>query len=429
MDNHKKVWVFGVPLIIVIVALAAFFVGGLNKDKSRFQADGQQSSDQSSQTNNDNQQGSNQQQDSQPNFAQQYSSVCDSKTKATFTHAPLALDKMGYIIPLGQMADGHVTPTDHVYVAPNNPDAADNTFDVVMPADGKVVDIGRMPAQYIGDKAGQQTASDDFRMTVAHGCQYYSIFIHLHKLSDKLAAAIGELPAGQSKQVNVDLKAGELLAHIGGTSFDWTLVDTEKKLTGFISPELYQGESWKIHTISPFDVYTGDLKSKLEAKSLRTVAPLAGKIDYDVPGKLIGNWFKENTNGYAGASQDRYYDGHLAIAPHHIDPNVTIYSTGNWSGKAAQYAIKGTFKAEDISASSGITKIELTQATSFKLPGGGTYNGRNSQKGMTLDTTGSSVGTVLLQVMENEKLKVEQFPGKTPAQVSAFTSDALMYER
>lgn len=360
-------------------------------------------------------------------FAGMYSN-CDKNAKPVFTHSPLDVAQMGYIEPLGKMADGHVTPTDHVYVAPINSQVVDNAYEVVMPADGRVVEIGRMPAQYIGDKTGQQMAQDDFRMVVSFNCRYYSIFIHLHKLSDALAAAIGELPAGQSKQLNVSVKAGEKIAHIGGSSFDWTMVDTEAKLTGFVSPELYQGESWKIHTVSPFDMYTGELKSKLEAMSLRTTAPLGGKIDYDKVGSLIGNWFKEGTNGYTGASRDRYYDGHLSIVPHNFTPSVTIYSTGNWQGKAKQLAVSGTFNPESITVESGLTKFEVSEIQ-MMMANGSPFTGGSYKKGIAVANTGSVVGSVLVQVLPDNKLKVEQFPGKKASEVSAFTTNASTYER
>lgn len=38
-------------------------------------------------------------------------------------------------------------------------------------------------------------------------------------------------------------------------------------------------------------------------------------------------------------------------------------------------------------------------------------------------------GVVLFELVEDNKLKVEVFPGKTKDQVSGFTSQALKYER
>jgi hypothetical protein len=360
-------------------------------------------------------------------FARQHLQGCQDR-KISFTHAPVPVDQMGYIIPMGQMSDGHVTPTDHVYVAPLNQNAADNTTDVVMPADGKIIGVGAMPAQYIGDK-NQQVAPEDHRVIVQHNCQYVSIFIHVHQLSEKVQGAIGDkLKPNENKQLALELKSGEKIGKIGGNPVDWTLADAKTKLTGFITPDLYKQESWKIHTIDPIAIYTGTLKDQLVAKSLRTSQPFGGKIDYDKRGALIGNWFREGTNGYQGASQDRYYDGHLAVAPHHIDPTATIVSLGNWQGKAAQLVAKaGAADPMIVTSANGPVKYELADI-SMAASNGSQLSGM-LVKGAKVILTGPTKGTVLFQVLDGEKLKVERFPGKTAAQVSGFTASAETYVR
>lgn len=425
MTTGRKLLLFvGIPLLIISVIVGILM---MSRDKTSDQATGTTGNTQEGTGDNQKNPGGSQGV-SASTFLQDYSGKCDENAKPVFSHSPLAIDKMSHIVPMGQMMDGHVTPTDHVYIAPLNQNAADNTYDIVMPADGKIVEVGRMPAQYIGDRSEQKVAVDDFRITVSFSCKYFAIFIHAHKLGDALAKAVGDLPAGQNKQVDVSLKAGELIAKLGGAPVDLTMLDTDSQLKGFITPSLYAGERWKIHTIDPFDVYTGTLKAQLEAKSLRSVAPLAGKIDYDKAGALIGNWFQEGTNGYAGASQDRYYDGHLSIAPHHIDPAGIIYSTGNWAGKAKQLTIKGTFDPATITAASGLTKFEVIEV-SMTQANGQAFSPSAQSKGMKVSTTGTVVGTVLVQVQAGEKVKVEQFPGKTADQVTAFTSAAKTYER
>lgn len=362
-------------------------------------------------------------------FVDQYQGQCKERD-VSFTSPPLKLSDMGYIRPLGAMLDGHVTPTDHVYVGPINRSVPDNTYPVLMPADGTILDISRMPDQYIGDRSGTPMPTEDHRMTISFSCRYYSIFIHIHKLEGKLAEEAKGLKGGESKKVSIDLKAGDTVGYIGGDTFDWTPIDTSKQLSGFISPKLYLGEPWKIHTVSPFDFYTGTLKSQLEAKSLRTVPPIGGKIDYDQAGKLVGSWFRQGTNGYSGASMDRYWDGHLSVVPDYIDPSYTDVSIGNWDGKAAQFSAKGSFDPAKISASSGKVKVELVKLN-YTSPPGSTPMGTGSgyTKGMHPDNTGASVGVIMFEVQAGEKLKVEKFVGKSASQVTDFTSAAQTFER
>ncbi len=369
---------------------------------------------------------SNSQQQNQRSFLSQYQDTCTDRD-VSFTASPVPLAQLGYIEPMGKVSDGHVTPTDHAYLSPKNQQAADNTTEVVMPANGTVVEVGAMPAQYIGDRQ-QQTAPEDHRLVVSFNCQYFAIFIHVHKLSPTLAAAVGTLEPNTQKRVSVELKAGDLLGKIGGHPVDYSLIDTKHTLAGFISPQLYIGEAWKINVIDPLSVYSGSLKNSLQDASLRTTAPFGGKIDYDKKGALVGNWFRTGTNGYSGADQSRYWDGHLSIAPDYIDGKTTIVSIGNWDGKAAQFAVKGAFDPSSITKASGLVKAELIPL-SYNLPNGTPKSSPTSVKGMTVSQGGATVGTIAFKVTGNENIQVEKFIGKTPAEVKGFSSAVQTYER
>ena len=397
---------------VAIIAVAAMVFGILSTSR---------------QANDGSQQASDQPANGKDAFMQQYGQGCKDRD-VSFTSAPMKMDQLAYIRPLGAVSDGHVTPTDHVYVGPSNPSAPDNTYPVLMPADGTVTEIDAMPAQYIGDRAGQQVAPDDHRLVMSFSCRYFTIYIHVHKLSDPLKSAAGQLQPGQNKKASVDLKAGDVVGYIGGSTFDWIPIDATKKLSGFITPSLYDGEPWKIHTVSPFDLYKDALKTQLEAKSLRTVAPLGGKIDYDQPGKLIGTWFQQGTNGYRGAAQDRYWDGHLSIAPDYIDPASTIVSIGNWQGTAAQFVVSGSVDPSKISKADGPVRYEL-KPLSYVGPNDVLWTGNSLISGAHPSQSSAVQGTILFQVMDGEKLKVEKFPGKSAAEVSGFTSAAHIYER
>lgn len=419
-SKHKVPIIIAGAVVVVAVAGLVMGLGMGGKDGAQNTATNQQTN-QANQTNTGNAEAGTSE------FARQYLQGCKDRS-VSFTHSPLPISQMAYMIPMGQMSDGHVTPTDHVYLAPLNQNAPDNTYDVVMPADGTVSVVAAMPAQYIGDK-NQQVAPEDHRIAVMHNCQYVSIFIHVHQLSEKLQAALGgKLEPNTSKQVSVELKAGEKVGKIGGNPVDWTLTDTKQTLGGFITPDLYKTESWKIHTIDPVSVYTGSAKADLIAKSLRTVEPYGGKIDYDKKGALIGNWFREGTNGYAGASQERYWDGHLSVVPDHIDPSGKVVSVGNWNGKAAQMMVKGSVDPATVTEATGIVKYELIRM-SYSTASGQQWTGGMMQRGMKASQGGPMQGTAVFQVQAGEKLKAEFFPGKSAAQVSGFTAAAQTYVR
>jgi hypothetical protein len=411
---------------VLILALAglAGFIATRNSDSTDTSPLGQ-NSDQRNQP----------QRQTDSRFLRDYLDRCE-ETEPAFTSLPLKASELGYIEPLGKMSDGHVTPTDHLYVAPINPSVPANTYAVLMPADGIIVQVDKMSKQKIGDvDSGEKTIPEDHRVTISHSCRYFSIFIHIHALSDSVKQQVGELDWGTQKRTNIKLRAGDTIGFIGGNAVDWTLLDTSTTLPGFISPARYLDESWKIHTVDPTDVYQGPLRELLIAKSLRSAEPWGGKIDYDQPGKLIGTWFREGSGNYFGDQNRmrdpsyRYWDGHLSIAPDYIDHTTTVFSIGNWEGMAQQFTVKGSFDAASINRQSGPVKLGLLRYN-YSLADGKPWSDRSTHaRGMKLMQTEELKGTALVEVLDGEKLKVELFPGKSANQVTGFTSAAMMYDR
>jgi hypothetical protein len=77
------------------------------------------------------------------------------------------------------------------------------------------------------------------------------------------------------------------------------------------------------------------LRTKLLSFNPRKAKPLGGRIDHDIDGKLVGNWYREATGGYAGLNRRwDYWVGHLTFAYHHVDPSQVIISIGDVDGKA-----------------------------------------------------------------------------------------------
>jgi hypothetical protein len=154
----------------------------------------------------------------------------------------------------------------------------------------------------------------------------------------------------------------------------------------------------------------------------RKADPPFGKIDYDIDGRLVGNWFREGSGGYPGDRRDPrgYWMGHLAFAYHHTEPSVVIVSIGDFNGQPRQFAVKGNGPdPAKMSAREGIVKYELVYAPL-----------NNSGEPIELPPHMRGVqGVLLAQVRENRKLTVEVFPGKTAAAVTAFTTGARTYER
>ena len=265
---------------------------------------------------------------------------------------------------------------------------------------------------------------DDFRLVIQHTSTVSSIYIHVDELSDKLLAVDPGL--GNYSNVNVDVSAGEVIGWYGG-SVDYNVVDEDVVLC-FINPESYECEPWKIHCPDPFDYFNESIKNTMVEKSLRTRAPVGGEICYDVDGRLVGNWFEEGTNGYEGVDPERYWAGHLSVVYDSIDPAAVIVSIGTFVDTAKQFNVKNNSPdPANVSVDSGLVVYELVDFEYFKND---TLWDRNILvKGLEMRNSDNSYGVILLHLVEDRKLKVEVFPGKTMDEVTGFTDDYKIYVR
>ena len=245
-----------------------------------------------------------------------------------FDYSIADLDKVDYILPMGGTSGDHVAPIDHIYLW------SEQDVGMYSPGKGTVIDMQHM-GSFRGDDENLEPF-DDYRIVIIHDC-YESTFIHLDELSPKLAAVAPDF--GEYKSVNVPVEAGELLGTYTG-SVDYLVVD-ESRTNNLINPESYKDFPQRLHIFDPFDYFNDEIRSQLQDKCLRTAEPIGGFIDYDKDGTLLGTWFKEGTNGWSGLDPERYWRHHLAIIYSNIDPNHVVVSIGNYSGKSAQYCVKG----------------------------------------------------------------------------------------
>lgn len=337
--------------------------------------------------------------------------------KTKFDFAPVNLDKTKVFLPLGLMIGSHVTPIDHHYF--QNFDNEGYNIEIYSPGKGVITDIGHMP----GAKNGE-----DYRVVIEHTCTISSVYIHFGTFSDKFKQYAPD-DKGYAR-VNVPVEAGELIGYYE-RNVDYNLVDTEVTLKGFVTPEFYQGESWKIHVPNTYDYFNEPLRSKLIEKSIRTTEPISGKIDYDIDGKLVGNWFIEGTGGYAGGGvRDRYWLTHLAIAYDAYDPSLIVFSIGNYKEEdSRQFAVKGNSPdPATVSVESGQVKYELVEYD-FLTPSGAYWDRKSPVNGIKAVANEDVRGTVLVQLLSDRKLKFEVFADKKASEVSGFSVNAKIYER
>lgn len=346
---------------------------------------------------------------------------CKGNGMVKMTSIPMNIDDMQTILPLGTLAKEHVTPIDHLYFYPKdmrNRDAAP----VYAMADGYIVTYQERK-QNVSTGESQKS---EYRIDIQHNCDVVSYFDLLTSLDDSVTSQLKK----DSFSQRIPVKAGQEIGRVGAQSLDTAIYNYGMKLSGFVKPESYSSEPWKIHTDDFFKYFDNPLRDKMLAKNPRQAEPRSGKIDYDIAGKLIGNWFEVGTNGYAGPKEFQngrnpgggrgYWNGHFSIAPDAIDPSYINLSFGTYQGRAEQFtAIEGSIDPAKVGEEQGIVKYEYTQfIPQSPTPTGGTQPRSNSVRGVAL-----------LQVLSNNQMKMEAFPDKTANQVNGFTSSAKIFER
>jgi hypothetical protein len=375
-------------------------------------------------------------------LARELNCLCDSadfptQTGITFTAPIMQPTDLAYIVPLGLMVKGHVTPIDHQYYYPLDFLSTKPQKAVLAPADGYIVKVERT-GQFQVEQ--QLTPRDNYNVLIQHSCNVYTYYTLITGLTTELANAVGTIPQGGTKHLHMKVTAGQQVAWVSGQSLDVNVYDINTPAKKWIIPTNYT-EAAKRFATDPFLYYTPAVKTALQAKTLRTGDPLGGRFDYDEDGKLVGTWFLQGSNGYAGVPNqgNDYWRGHLSFAYSVYNTNYLEISIGRWYKPGAtdtqvkegwQFSVVGNQPDfTTVTQASGPVKYELA-FPEYLLANNQPWNRQTHQGPMTITTDRSPVeGVLLVQLMGQRLLKVEAFPGKRASEVTGFTANAQLYER
>jgi hypothetical protein len=185
-------------------------------------------------------------------------------------------------------------------------------------------------------------------------------------------------------------------------AFDLGVVDYNI-VNDFIVPDRYLEKT--LHCANPYLYFTDSVRNILYTKNRRTKEPRGGKINYDIDEKLSGNWFLEGTEIDILNATYLYEDYQLTFAYNMWDPDEILIAAGGTLSLAPFYSgvVGNNPDHKDISVATGLVKYGLTSHV-------------NS-------------GTLLVQLLEDRKIKVETFPGIHPDDVDGFTYKAKFYNR
>lgn len=354
----------------------------------------------------------------------------------------MAAGDISFIEPMGELKEGHIVPGDHIGINyATSPRSA--PVGVYAPADGFVVRVERHPYT---PPAGYPRDVRHYHVYLEHSCTLFSGLVHVTSLASEVLAASPQLAeldrAGgaqmESVAVRVPVRAGQRLGEA------WTFgllgmvtVDLNKTNEGYLNPASYRAENWRLHAVSPFEYFPEPLRGQLLAKNPRTAAPRGGKIDFDVAGKIVGNWFLEGSGGFrdetaaprqCGNFPCPYWEGHFALVYDYIDPTQLRVSVGHNAGLGARTPLGVKGNGPDfamVGTGSGRVAYELVPLKDVSRERG--YTSEDPLIEVSDETR--LLGTLLVEMSEPHQLTAEIFPGRRKDQVREFTTNARVYGR
>jgi len=312
--------------------------------------------------------------------------ACVAADPPVFTVAPIDLDQIREIIPLGAVnpAAGHVLPTDHIYF-----DYADSKVTVRAPAAGVV-----------------RAVRDQFHGF--HGDKKIEI-----QVDENLAYYLTHVAVDPGVDVGIKVTAGQKLGRVAGFSMlDLGASDARVRLAGFVNPSRYPEPTR--HTVSQLALFAEPLRTQLYAKVTRDGTDKDGRIDLDKPGRMVGNWFHESLSVEDSARGEPTQSvKQLSFAYDVRDPKAVRVSIGGTVAPRGLYAVlPGTPDPADVAVETGLVRYRLTRLWPDSLK-----------------HADESDGLLLVQLINDRELKVEYFAGKNESDVSGFSDRSQRYLR
>ena len=357
--------------------------------------------------------------------------TCEGSGAPRLSVAPIDVEQLDFIKPLGALSSSHTLPVSHQYWYPDSSLVAD----VRSPVSGYIVALAnRGEANTEGSFGGSTGEGYEVQYVIQASCDFYVILDHVVGVPAAIVEALG---SSRSEMVRIPVSAGELLGqHPDGLKTDVSVVDlTRGEIDGFIDPDSYYegqyGEVFKLYERDSFEYFDEPLRTRVAEKSLRELEPRGGFFTYDIEGTAQGSWFREGTNGFVGNPEtqlDAYWAGHLALIPDHIEVSKIRVSIGDefrgrWDGR--QWGVSGdtpAFKA--VTVASGLTKYELRGL--LPCDGSGLYATGRSR---AYTCNQESIGVLLIQLTDELTMRVEVFFQAELTDILSFSGNARTYVR
>lgn len=261
-------------------------------------------------------------------------------TKELFGALPVAAVEIRGWVPLGQMSPtAHLLPTDHQYLYIVNDGAA-----LVAPGNITVTEATRSTYSASG--------FTDYKIKFLACSEVQGLFMHVVSIDASLLSQLGSFDQNcfsytsgantittcstSSKLISVNqgVTIGTVKNTASGmTALDFTLWDSRTPAQTYANTTRNPVSSCdnfdRYHIVAGSEYFVSGLLPTIAGKlgsydgvTQRTIAPIGGRLDYDVLNTAQGYWYNP---AVSGSSPE---DPHLSLAPDNINPNVQVISAG-----------------------------------------------------------------------------------------------------
>lgn len=318
-----------------------------------------------------------------------------------FTHLPVDLVNATEFIGYGEL---NILPKGHGGFALRgwDPDGPSN-IPVYAPADGVITNIDWFDAvRGNGDKDMAIRIQISNTISVRWG--------HVDDIPQSITDRLDRPLAVGENHVAIRVDGGEQVGWVG----QWPGFDTGIEDRGLDLPWANRDryEANEIYWAYPFDYWRGSLADQMLAITRRQVEPRGGRIVYDVPGRIIGNWFHEELVPPLGFLP---FSGHLAIAYEYFEGETVMISEAygradpSYPSTELLDVINDPTPPEELGVDDGLIKYEYVWDGHLEFPTRG--------------------GTMLIQLVSPSRLRIERFEGLRAEEVEAFTEASRYYIR
>lgn len=323
--------------------------------------------------------------------------------RVQLTHLPVDPVRMTGFFGLGELS---VLPKDHgAFLAPPSAWYLPPTIPVYAPGDGWIEGLIYDSIPVYGK---------DLSMRIRYSTTITTNFGHMSDFAPEIWAAAGELQRGYAvdNRVWIPVRSGQVVGYCGTSGgMDFYIGDEDLQLR-LLNPGRYPGPWLKAGQY--FDYFDEPLKSQLLAITIRQDEPRGGRMDYDVPGRIIGNWFLDGNTQWDRTAQ-------LAIVYDFIDGTRIAIADGSTvdetEREAHVYWVEGNApRPEDVGQAEGLVKYEIRRRW-FRDASYRTH------------AWSDVLGTFLVEMIEPGRIRVETVLGKSPSGISGFSSAARIYVR